>query len=65
MDKLLLKGELKGKRETLLRQLAQKFDPLPEHVTKRVEAENSAKILDSWLERVLAATSLEELGLGG
>ncbi len=69
MDKLLREGEekgvLNGKRETLLRLLAQKFGPLPVSVTARVEAEESARELDGWLERILTASSLQELGLGG
>ena len=63
MDKLLLKGELKGKRETLLRLLAQKFGPLPKTVTARIEAYESAEELDACLERILTVTSLEEMGL--
>jgi hypothetical protein len=62
-DKLLLKGELKGRRETLLRLLAQKFGTLPESVTARVEAYESAEELDACLERILMASSLEEMGL--
>ena len=63
MDKLLLKRELKGKRETLLRLLAQKFGPLSENVKRRVGAYESVEQLDACLERILTATSLEELGL--
>ena len=62
-DKLLLKGELKGRRETLLRLLAQKFGPLPESATARVEAYESVDELDACLERILTVTTLEELGL--
>ena len=63
MDKLLLKGELKGRRETLLRQMTQKFGPLSDGVKKRVEAYESVDELDACLERILTATSLEEMGL--
>ena len=69
MDKLLLEGEekgvLKGKRETLLRLLAQKFGPLSEGVTAHVEAYESVDELDACLERIPTATTLEETGLGG
>ena len=68
-DKLLREGEekgvLNGKRETLLRLLAQKFGALPEGVTARVEAYESVGELDACLERILTATTLEEIGLGG
>ena len=66
-DKLLREGEekgmLNGKRDTLLRQLTQKFGPLPEPVTERVEAYESVDELDACLERILMANSLVEMGL--
>jgi predicted transposase/invertase (TIGR01784 family) len=66
MDKLLHEGEekgrLSGKRETLLRLLAQKFGPLPEGITTRIEAFESVEQLDACLERILVASSLEEMG---
>ena len=71
MDKLLREGEekgvkagvLKGKRETLLRLLAQKYGSLPERVTARVEVMDSKEELDACLERILMVNSLEEMGL--
>ena len=57
------KGVLNGKRETLLRLLTQKFGPLPEGATARVEAYESVDELDACLERILMASSLEEMGL--
>ena len=63
MDKLLLKGELKGKRETLLHQITQKFGPLSENVKRQVEAYESVDELDAYLDRILTVTSLEEMGL--
>ena len=66
-DKLVLEGEeqamVSGKRETLRRQLTQKFGPLPAPVTERVEAEESKGALDGWLERIPTLSSLEEMGL--
>ncbi len=54
---------INGKRETLLRLLAQKFGALPDGVTARVEAYESAEELDACFERILMADSLEEMGL--
>ncbi len=54
----------KGKRETLLRQLTAKFGPLPEETVAKIAAVSSASELDSYLDRVLTATSLEEIGVG-
>lgn len=56
-------GVLEGKREILLRQLTLKFGPLPEVVTSRVKAMDSAVDLDNYLERLLSASSLPEMGL--
>ncbi len=63
-DELELKGVLKGKRETLLRQLTVKFGSLPESVVGKVEALSSVSDLDVYLERLVTANSLEDIGLG-
>ena len=57
------KGLIEGKRRTLLRQLAKKFGALSEEVTARVRALESVDELDVYLDRVLTATSLEEMEL--
>jgi len=62
-DELELKGLLKGKRETLLRLLAAKFGPLPDDMATKITAIGSATELDTYLDRVLTATSLEEIGV--
>lgn len=63
-DKLELKGALKAKRETLLRQLTAKFGPLPDRIAEKIADEGSASELDTYLDKVLTAGSLEEMGLG-
>jgi len=60
----LQKGVVEGKRETLLRLLTKKFGTLPEVVTARVRALESADELDRYLDRVLTATTLDEMKLG-
>jgi hypothetical protein len=62
-DKLMEKGVIEGKRRTLLRLLSAKFGTLPAKVTARTEAMSNAE-LDSVLDRLLTATTLDELGLG-
>jgi hypothetical protein len=70
-DKLMEKGRveghqagvLEGKRETLSRQLAVKFGPLSEDVKKRIAAIGTPAELDTYLDRVPTAKSLEEIGL--
>ena len=58
-------GLMAGKQEALTRQLATKFGPLPEQITSRVQAMASLDELDVYLDRVLTAKSLEDMGLGG
>jgi hypothetical protein len=55
-------GEVRGKREALLRLLSLKFGPLPEEVTARVQAIELEE-LDACLDRILFANSLAEMGL--
>ncbi len=56
-------GRGEGKRETLLRLLTAKFGPLSEAVVLRVNSLESGKDLDFYLERLLTARSLGELGI--
>ena len=51
-------------RRMLLRQLTTKFGELSDEVTERVLS-LSGGALESVLDRVLTAATLEELGLGG
>ena len=60
-----LSGLIEGKRETLKHQLTKKFGPLPEKTMARIEALGSLEELDTYLERVLAAETLEDMGLDG
>ena len=62
-DKLMLKGLIQGKRETLKRLLAVKFGPLPSDVDARIDAVESGQELDQYLDRVLTAESLENVGI--
>jgi hypothetical protein len=62
-DELELKGVLKGKRDTLLRQLTARFGTLPEPTIARINAVTTASELDTYLDRLLTASSLEDVGL--
>jgi predicted transposase YdaD len=57
-------GVIEGKRETLSRQLSAKFGPLPENVLAKIAAIGTASELDTYLDRLVAAISLQEMGLG-
>jgi len=57
-------GQREGKREALLRLLTSKFGPLPEKTASRVRAIESLEQVDRYLDRVLVASSLADMGLG-
>ena len=57
-------GLKEGKRETLRQQLTKKFGPLPQNTVSRLEALESLEELDGYLDRVLTAGSLDDMGLG-
>ena len=61
----LQEGLVQGKRQTLKRLLAAKFGDLPKRVESQIDALASADELDGYLERVLTASSFQELGLAG
>ncbi len=56
-------GEAQAKRQTLLRLLRAKFGTLPDQVARRVETEADVARLDTLLERLLAAATIDEMGL--
>jgi hypothetical protein len=56
-------GFLQGKQEALLRQLTTKFGRLPKKTLFRVRAIESVAQLNCYLDRVLDARSLSEMGL--
>jgi len=57
-------GMQQGIQQLLLRQLRQKFTPLPDAVTQRVEATTNLEQLETWLTEVILANSLAETELG-
>jgi hypothetical protein len=56
-------GITRGKREILLHLLTTKFGKLPKKVREQVEAIESSEALDALSERILTATSLEDMKL--
>src|SRR5579872_1107318 len=59
----LQQGIVQGKRDTLLHQMRVKFGELPGPVVAKLEAMESAAELDRLSERILTASSVEEMGL--
>jgi hypothetical protein len=62
-ERLMLRGFFEGKRQTLKRQLTSKFGQLPPWIEGRIDAIASEPELDGYLEGILTATSLADLGL--
>lgn len=62
-DKMMARGLIQGKRETLLRQLTAKFGAPSEETRSRIQALESAEELDTYLDRILTARSIEDMGL--
>ena len=62
-DRILKKGIVEGKRETLLRLLTARFGPLSPEVIAKVNAVSSADEVDAYLDRILTAESLKDIGL--
>jgi flagellar biosynthesis/type III secretory pathway protein FliH len=56
-------GVIEGKRETLLRLLTAKFGSILEETRSRVQALESVVELDAYLDRVITAESIGEMGL--
>ena len=62
-DRMRAEGAVEAKRETLLRLLTAKFGPLRPETIAEVNAVTSASKLDTYVERFVAAESLEDVGL--
>lgn len=56
-------GRTEEKRQTLQRLLKAKFGAIPEDLAARVQVLEDRERLDALIERVLTATSIEEMGL--
>ncbi|WP_083871467.1 Rpn family recombination-promoting nuclease/putative transposase [Nocardia aobensis] len=58
-EQLRAEGQTKGQAKLILRQLTVKFGPLAAEVADRVQAGSAAE-LETWAERVVTATTLDE-----
>lgn len=60
-ERMMAQGRVDGVRQVLLRQMNQRFGPLPERVRQKVEGIASMPRLNRLADRLLVAGSLEEL----
>ncbi len=56
------RGERRAEQQTLIRLLQRKFGPLPESVISEIQGTMKSQQLEQWLDQVLDATSLQEMG---
>ncbi len=55
------RGEMRAKREVALKLLHLQFDHIPENITKKISAMRNISRLDSLIEKVATAESLDEI----
>lgn len=63
VDMFREEGELRGRRETLLRQLRLRFGDLPQAVVDTVERCTDTNELNAWIDRFVTARRLSEMGI--
>ena len=56
------RGEIRAKRESLLKLLYLRFDPVPETLITKVSAMRSLSRLDTLFEQAVTAQTLDEIG---
>jgi predicted transposase YdaD len=55
---------IRTRQQTLLRQLRARFPDVPQATTDVVNATRDVAQLDAWLDRVVSARNLDEVGIG-
>jgi flagellar biosynthesis/type III secretory pathway protein FliH len=63
MQQGLERGELRGRQATLIRQLHKRFTNVPDEIVRAIEATQDIERLDDWLERILTARTLRDIGV--
>ena len=57
-------GQLENARTTLIRQLRVRFGDQPEETVAVIQTESDLERLSTWLDLVVTAESLENIGIG-
>jgi hypothetical protein len=53
---------IETRQQTLIRLLRRRFGKIPAKVTRAINATKATEQLDDWLDQVLTASSLDEMG---
>ena len=64
MERGMERGEFRARQTTLIRQLRKRFRDLSAELVQTIEATEDTAQLDEWLDRVVTAKSLREVGIG-
>jgi hypothetical protein len=56
-------GEKKGWKLALIRQLRTRFGELPPKIIQRINRTKETRQIETWLDRVLTAASLDDMGI--
>ncbi len=57
-------GALKTRQQTLIRLLKRRFGDVSDELSSTIRATNDPEQLDEWLDQVVTAKTLEEVGIG-
>ncbi len=63
-DELKEKGALKNRRQVLLRLLKRRFGNVPATVSATIWTTHDPDQLDEWLDQVVTAETLDDIGIG-
>jgi hypothetical protein len=62
-DELKEEGAIKKSQQTLIRQLKRRFGDVPDDLSSAIRATSDPEQLDTWLDEVVTAETLEEVGI--
>jgi hypothetical protein len=62
-DELKEEGATKAFQQTLIRQLKRRFGDVPDDVTSMIRGTDDAEQLNAWLDQVVTAETLDEVGI--
>jgi Putative transposase, YhgA-like len=54
-------GRIEGRKDTLVEQLKERFGEIPEKVIQKIRRTKDARLVDTWIKRVLSAATLDEM----
>ena len=62
-DELKEEGAIKNSQQTLIRLLKRRFGSVPDEVTSMIRGTDDPEQLNAWLDQVVTAETLDEVGI--